>query len=132
MSAHLSAHGRLARDPEQRTTKSGKNMTLASIAVDVTAANATDQETLWLSLLAFGDQAEALARCKAGESISVIGRLTKGRYVTKNGEERESWSCLVDAVITARSSRPGQKAQSRGQGQTPTRREPDWNDELAF
>ena len=107
MSAHISAHGRLARDPAERQTKTGKTMVLASIAVDVTANNSEEQETLWLSLMAFGAAAETLARCKAGESVSVIGRLTKNRYVTKTGEERESWTCVVDAVLTTRSARPG-------------------------
>ena len=110
MSAHISAHGRLARDPQQRTTKGGKPMTLASIARDVTGHNAEgDQETMWLSLMAFGDQAAALATCKAGESVSVIGRLTRSRYQAKDGEERESWSCMVDGLLTTRSARPNQR-----------------------
>ena len=110
MSAHISAHGRLARDPQQRETKGGKPMTLASIACDVTPHNAEgDQETMWLSLMAFGDQAEVLAKCKAGESVSVIGRLTRSRYQAKNGEERESWSCMVDGLLTTRSARPNQR-----------------------
>lgn len=190
MTAHISAHGRLARDPQQRETKAGKPMTLASIACDVSAHNAEgDQETLtgkrhadvlrdiramiaqvhdfednaelryqqiqgviveadpqtkrtaaihldkdhtltlltgydakarhcvvkrwqelmWLSLMAFGDQAAVLARCKAGEAVSVIGRLTRSRYL-KDGVERESWSCLIDGLLTTRSARPGQRS----------------------
>ena len=110
MTAHISAHGRLARDPQQRETKAGKPMTLASIACDVSAHNAEgDQETMWLSLMAFGDQAAVLARCKAGEAVSVIGRLTRSRYL-KDGVERESWSCLIDGLLTTRSARPGQRS----------------------
>ena len=109
MSAHISAHGRLARDPQQRETKGGKPMTLASIACDVTGHNAEgDSETMWLSLMAFGDQAEVLAKCKGGASVSVIGRLTRSRYL-KDGVERESWSCMVDGLLTTRSARPGQR-----------------------
>jgi single-stranded DNA-binding protein len=93
-------------------------MTIASIACDVTGHGSEgDQETMWLSLMAFADQAAALAKCKAGESVSVIGRLTRSRYL-KDGEERESWSCMVDGLMTARTARPGQRSAKASDGDT--------------
>lgn len=52
-------YGRLAADPIARTTKAGKPMTTASVAVDVSGRDETG-ETLWVSILAFGTQADAL------------------------------------------------------------------------
>jgi hypothetical protein len=40
-----SLYGRLGQDPQSLTTKSGKAMARASIAVDCTAHNAEQQET---------------------------------------------------------------------------------------
>jgi single-strand DNA-binding protein len=62
MTMQCAAYGRLGNDPQARTTSTDKPMTICSIAVDVTPGNAEQQETLWLSVMAFGRQAEALLR----------------------------------------------------------------------
>ena len=76
---HASCYGRLAKDPQPRTTANGKPMVTASLAVDVTPNNGDVQETLWVSVLAFGKQAEVLAKHAKGEMIAVTGRLTQNR-----------------------------------------------------
>jgi single-strand DNA-binding protein len=108
MTMHASIHGRCVFEPRQRETKTGKPMTRARLAVDVTGRDA-DDETLWLDLLAFGQQADDLARVAKGESVSAIGRITRGRYTASNGESRESLTMIPDAVMTVRSARPGQR-----------------------
>jgi single-strand DNA-binding protein len=100
-----SAYGRLAFDPASRTTKSGKPMTTARVAVEA-GSNAETQETVWIDLLAFGTNAEALLALAKGEMVSAVGRLTKGRYTTKLGEEREQFTLLADSLVTARTARP--------------------------
>ena len=55
----VSAYGRLGSDPKPLQTKSGKPMTAASIAVDVTG-NSENPETLWLKVLAFNKTADQL------------------------------------------------------------------------
>lgn len=109
-----SIHGRIGGDPVSSETKSGKPMTRCSIVVDVTPGNAETEESVWVSVLAFSRAADDLARCSKGESLSAMGRLTRGRYIAKDGTERESWSLLADAVVTTRSARPlGRKSSAR-------------------
>lgn len=131
MTMHASIHGRCAFDPKERETKSGKPMTTCRIAVDVTPGNATDEETLWLDVLAFGDQAETLARVRKGESVSAIGRVSKGKYTDRNGETRESWSMIPESILTTRSARPGQRRKATGTKATkPDLQAPDFDDPL--
>jgi single-strand DNA-binding protein len=90
-------------------------MTRVSIAVDATGHNAETEETLWVSVLAFGRVAETLARAAKGESLTAQGKLTRGRYTGKDGQERESWTLTADAVLTLRSARPGQRKAASNQ-----------------
>ena len=109
-----SIHGRIGQDPATSQTKTGKPMCRVSCAVDVTGHNATDEESVWVGVLAFGRTADDLARAEKGQTLSAMGRLTRSHYVAKDGIERESWSLLADAVITAKSARPsGRKAAPR-------------------
>ena len=133
-------YGRLSADPTEKTTKTGKPMALASVAVDVTGQRTEDgdSETLWVSLMAFGHQCEALLRAEKGQMVAAIGKLTRGRYTGKDGTERESWTLLAESVITAKSARPGGGRQrpngdDRHRDQAPTRRQPpaqDFHDEI--
>jgi single-strand DNA-binding protein len=100
-----SVYGRLAFDPASRTTKTGKPMCTARVAVEA-GSNAETQETLWIDLLAFGTNAEALLALAKGQMVSAVGRLTKGRYTTKDGLEREQFTLLADSLVTARTARP--------------------------
>jgi single-strand DNA-binding protein len=99
-------YGRLAADPTERTAKSGNPMATASIAVDV-AGRDSEPTTLWVGILAFGVQAEALLRASKGEMLAAMGRLTRGSYTAKDGTERERWTLIADSVVTAKSARPG-------------------------
>ena len=109
---YASIHGRLGTDPAVSTTKNDKPMTRVSVAVDVTPYNADDPESLWVGLLAFGQVAEDLQRAAKGEMVSAQGRMTRGRYIAKDGSERESWTMIADSVVTARSARPSGKKRS--------------------
>lgn len=117
MTIVASIHGRIGSDPTERTTKSGKAMVTASLAVDVAGKDAEPQ-TLWVSILAFGSASEALLRAQKGQMLSAMGRLTRGSYTDRNGAERESWTLLADSVVTATSARPtGGKRKTEGQDQ---------------
>ena len=66
MTAQISAYGRLVADPQLKTTSKGTPMALVSMAVPIPCNQADDgQATMWLSVLAFGRQADGLAKhCK--------------------------------------------------------------------
>lgn len=97
-----SAYGRLASDPREITTKSGKPMAVARIAVQM-----GDDDTLWLNVIAFGSMAEMLLKHGKGEFISISGRVQKKSWTDKEGQARESLEIVADTIVSARTVRPG-------------------------
>lgn len=110
-------YGRIGQTPQARQTKAGKPMATTTIAVDVTGQG--EPETLWVSILAFGQQAEALLRAEKGQMLAAIGKLTRGTYTTQGGEVREQWALLAESIITATAARP--TANHPGRPTTPAR-----------
>ena len=113
-----SIHGRAGIDPVTGETKAGVPMTRLNIAVDVTGYGAEEPETLWVTIMAFGGIAETLSRAAKAETVTAQGRLTRGHYTGRDGTERESWTLLADAVLTAKSARPTRKANRPAQTTT--------------
>lgn len=72
MTAQISAYGRLVADPQTRRTGKGTNMAMARLAVAL-PCNAADngEATFWLGVIAFGKQADALAKHRKGDQVSV-------------------------------------------------------------
>ena len=115
----ISCAGRLGRDPEARQTSGGKDMALASLAVDLPAGKDADPETWWLSLMAFGRAAGELAKHRKGDRLAVMGHLQRGRFKGRDGESRESWTLICDSILGPRSARPsGGKRPDNGAGQS--------------
>ena len=81
--------------------------------MEVYPANTDDDGVLWLDVLTFGRAAESLARCSKGDTVSVAGKLRLTRFKTSDGEDRETWQCIADSVITARSVRPSGRTRQR-------------------
>ncbi len=86
-------------------TKTGKPMTVGTLAVKLPIAKTEEQETQWLNLMAFGDTAEALAKLEPRTNISAFGRLQFSRY-EKDGEEKTVLQMIADNIISARTARP--------------------------
>ncbi|EPD7832494.1 single-stranded DNA-binding protein, partial [Escherichia coli] len=95
-------------DPQLKTTSKGTQMAMASMAVPLPCSQADDgTATMWLSVLAFGRQADALARHHKGELVSVAGNMQVSQWTGQNGETRQGWQVIADSVISARAARPG-------------------------
>lgn len=76
MTAQIAAYGRLVDDPQVKQTSKGTPMTLARMAVSLPCSQAQDgQATLWLSVIAFGKQADFLAKHQKGDVASVSGTM---------------------------------------------------------
>ena len=132
----MSAHGRLARDPQPITTKTGTAMAKATIAVslDLRENNETVDGTLWVLVTAFGKLAEILERQKQGEMINVAGNCQLSKYTTNEGEVRENVTVIIDSLISARTTRPGggkRKSEQPDNGPQSYVEQPPYSDEQA-
>ncbi|MWL46560.1 single-stranded DNA-binding protein [Escherichia coli] len=108
MTAQIAAYGRMVDDPQVKQTSKGTPMTLARMAVSLPCSQAQDgQATLWLSVLAFGKQADQLAGHEKGNVISVSGVMQVSQWTGQNGETRQGYQVIADSVISAKTVRPG-------------------------
>ncbi|EOT6651707.1 single-stranded DNA-binding protein [Escherichia coli] len=108
MTAQIAAYGRLVDDPQVKQTSKGTPMTLARMAVSLPCSQAQDgRATLWLSVLAFGKQADQLAGHEKGNVISVSGTMQISQWTGQNGETRQGYQVIADSVISAKTVRPG-------------------------
>lgn len=101
---HASLYGRLGKDAQAIETKTGKAMTAASVAVDVSSRDG--EATLWVRVIAFGPAAELLAKHGKGDALSATGRLELSRWTGDDGTERESWQMIADHMVSARTASP--------------------------
>ncbi|MGK3418841.1 single-stranded DNA-binding protein [Escherichia coli] len=116
MTAQIAAYGRLVDDPQVKQTSKGTPMTLARMAVSLPCSQAQDgQATLWLSVIAFGKQADFLAKHQKGDVASVSGTMQVSQWTGQNGETRQGCQVIADSVISARTARPGGKKGQQGQ-----------------
>ncbi|WP_318839316.1 single-stranded DNA-binding protein [Serratia symbiotica] len=69
----------------------------------------------WLSVVAFGKQAEALARHVKGELISVSGTMQINQWTTKDGSTSSGYQMVADSVIRVRAVRPAGRKGRWGQ-----------------
>ena len=119
--ATLAVYGRLGSDPREHVTSKGGAMATASLAVDVPdrsqGAEGGATETLWLRVTAFGRVADDLLLCAKGDPVSASGRLQFSRWTGRDGDEREQWAIVADALVSARTIRPrGGRRKGDGDG----------------
>ncbi len=92
--------GRLARDPEMRTTNSGISMTRFTIAVS-RPFNGQDgnQQTDFINCITWRKQAENVAKyCAKGSQVAVEGRIQVSSYDAQDGTKRYSTDIVCDNV----------------------------------
>ena len=80
--------GRLTRDPELRTTPTGRNVCQFAIAVNRTYTTASgEREADFINCVVWDKQAENLARYqKKGNQIAIDGRIQTRNYDDKDGK----------------------------------------------
>lgn len=92
MTAQISAYGRLVADPETRTTGKGTSMAMARLAVSLPCNAAADgQATFWLGVIAFGKQADALAKHQKGDLVSVVGNMQINQWTGEDGGTQQGY-----------------------------------------
>ncbi len=100
----LLASGVIHKAPTTRTTKNGDPMTYATIRVD------GPQATAWVNVTAFGQQAEALAKLKEGDSLSLSGRAEITIYQAEGKPPRPNIGVTADQITTLKQQRPPRPA----------------------
>ena len=87
--------GRLTKDPELKTTQSGKSVCSFSLAVDGFKKGETD----FIDCVAWNASAENLAKFKKkGEQIAVTGQLKTRTYEDRNGNKRKVVEVRTESV----------------------------------
>ncbi len=104
--------GKLVRDPQTRTGKSGKPFATALIAVPVKAVSEGDEDRVLVSVIAFGPAAEALAALAKGDDVSCAGSGRLSSW-TKDGVECHGLAVTAHRVLTAYQRRKTQAAQQK-------------------
>lgn len=120
---NVSIMGRLARDPELRTTTSGKSVVSFTIANDRDRKDANGQnQTDWIRMTAWKKTAEFICKYfQKGSMIAIEGRLQSKTYQDKNGTNRTDMEVVVEKVhfVGAKSaSNTDSNAQPAAQPQT--------------
>ena len=92
--------GRLARDPELRSTMNGANVTRFTIAVTRTYQDQNgERQADFINCVAFRKQAENIAKyCVKGSQVAVEGRIQTGSYDAQDGTKKYTTDIICDNV----------------------------------
>lgn len=89
--------GRLAVDPELKTTTSGLSVTSFTIAVD--RKGSTDKVTDWIDIVAWRKTAEFICNYfKKGSPIVIDGNLQTRMWEDKDGKKRKTVEVIAERV----------------------------------
>lgn len=95
---NFSGIGRLGKDPELKTTNSGKDYCRFSLAIDRQFKNKDgERETDWLDCVAWGSTAKFIADYFAkGRTIGVFGSVQKRSWEGEDGQKRYATEIIVE------------------------------------
>jgi len=92
--------GRLTREPEMRSTPSGKTVCQFGLAVNRIYNNSNgerQEETTFVDVEAWGGRAETISKyVNKGDPLFVEGRLRLDSWETKEGEKRSKMKVVLD------------------------------------
>lgn len=89
--------GRLAADPELKTTQSGLSVTSFAIAVD--RKGSTDKVTDWIDIVAWRKTADFICKYfRKGSPIVIEGNLQTRMWEDKDGKKRKTVEVIAESV----------------------------------
>lgn len=99
--------GRLAADPELRTTPSGLSVTSFTLAVDRDfQKQGAERVTDWIDVTAWRQTADFVTRYfQKGRMMIVKGSLQTRTYTDKDGKNRKAWDVIAEQVYFGDSKR---------------------------
>lgn len=102
----LTIIGNLTRDPETRTTQSGKTVCSFTVAVN----RRTQDEADYFRVSAWGKLGDSCQNYLAkGRKVAVVGSVSVNAYTTQNGENRASLEVFAQDVEFLSSKNEGQQ-----------------------
>ena len=93
--------GRLTRDPELRTTTTGKNYATFSIAVQkrIKPQDPNERDADFFNIKVWGQQSEFVSNyLTKGRLVAVEGRIESRKYTDQQGVQREIWEVNCDNI----------------------------------
>ncbi len=118
--------GNLGRDPELRTTPSGKSVCNFSLAT--TARVGGEDKTEWHRIVCWQQTADFVGQyLHKGDQVFVEGRLETRNWEDKDGGKRQTTEIIAWDVVATRSS--SQREDSRAERRDSRREQPNqgWN-----
>lgn len=115
MAANISIIGNLGKAPETKISDNGTLMASFSIASNTfrNTSAGKEQKTDWFRVIAFGKQAETLARyVKKGTGLAVQGRLSFNPWLDRNGDPQAG----ADIILQEFQFLPGARRDDAGEG----------------
>ena len=136
MSVAILISGSIFREPQQRTSQSGKRY----VTTTIKAATADNTTSDFWSVLAFGDTASAeLLRLAVGERVAIQGGLKLEVYTANDGQTKVSRTIFVDHVLAVRQPPKERKPKAKATAShdqptttTSTATDPDLDDSIPF
>lgn len=104
--------GTLYGAPQARTSQTGKPYATAKVRAD-----GKDGAAVWVSVVAFGEQAERLASLPANSALSVSGRCEVQAWTGKDGNPAAGLSLVVDEIAALKGKPKPQAATRRSRPQ---------------
>lgn len=97
--------GQIVTEPKHGTSKAGTAWANCVVRCPCGQNRETgEQESAFVQVAAFGDEAAKLAKLTKGDSVSATGALKPTTY-QKNGEERNGLSLTATGILTAYQAR---------------------------
>jgi single-strand DNA-binding protein len=130
MGANISIIGNLGKAPETKISENGTLMASFSIASNTfrNTPAGKEQKTDWVRVIAFGKQAETLARyVKKGTGLAVQGRLSFNPWLDRNGDPQAG----ADIILQEFQFLPGGRRDDGGNNGAPPEYIPDGVQEIA-
>ena len=91
--------GRTTADPELRYTPSGTPVCALRLAVNTPPRDGKEQPALFVDVISFGAQAEAIAQhVRKGRQLGVSGRLSQRQWEAEDGSPRSKHEVVANQV----------------------------------